>query len=193
MFLLLFFLPEKEGRNADENDALLFFITNARDIMQRPGRGGGGGSGRGRNPGEEEEEEESARARAFLCCGALMSERIWKKTHHRKNEISLIKKNFKHARSFKGDGRVEEAAKNDGARRRRRCRRGLVRVVLVVVVLVVVVVGVDAVVARRRRYFRRYFRIACASEIESRRYETLSRGESSDESGGEEARRRRDE
>jgi hypothetical protein len=40
MLLLLFFLPEKEGRNADENDAL-FFITNARDIMQRPGRGVG--------------------------------------------------------------------------------------------------------------------------------------------------------
>jgi len=84
LLMLLFFLPEKEGRNADENDAL-FFITNARDIMQRPGRGvGGRGSARGRNPGEEEEEEEeeSARARAFLCCGALMSERIWKKTHH---------------------------------------------------------------------------------------------------------------
>jgi len=188
--MLLFFLPEKEGRNADENDALLFFITNARDIMQRPGRVGVGGKrARGRNPGEEEEEEEeSARARAFLCCGAFCVRESLEKKRITKNEISLIKKKLQHARSFKGGGRVEEAAKNDGARRRRRCKRGLVRVVVLVVV-----VGVDAVVARRRRYFRRYFRIACASEIESRRYETLSRGESSDESGGEEARRRRDE
>jgi hypothetical protein len=49
MLLLLFFLPEKEGRNADENDAL-FFITNARDIMQRPGRGVGGRKRAGEKP-----------------------------------------------------------------------------------------------------------------------------------------------
>jgi hypothetical protein len=56
--LLLIFLPEKEGRNADEND------TNTRDIMQQR-RGGKCCACVG---GETREKEESARSRghAFL-------------------------------------------------------------------------------------------------------------------------------